>query len=158
ADGPQKTIDLIYNGGLGLADFDRSMAPLAEIIAKGNNGLEARSWWLYRMMYSPYPFQEKMTLLWHNHFATSIAKGGETAGYLLGEYELMPKKALGSFTTMLQGISKDPAMLVWLDGRDSKKGNPNENYGRELMELFSLGIGHYTETDIREAARAFTGW
>ena len=158
AAGPQKTIDLITNGGPGLAKFDEDMKPLAEIIAKGNNGGEARSWWLYRMLYTPHPFLEKMTLFWHNHFATSIAKPGETAGFMLGQYDLMRKNALGSFTTMLQGISKDPAMLVWLDGRDSKKGNPNENYGRELMELFSLGIGHYTEMDIREAARAFTGW
>jgi uncharacterized protein (DUF1800 family) len=70
----------------------------------------------------------------------------------------MRRHALGHFGPLLQEISKDPAMMIWLDTRDSKKGNPNENYARELMELFSLGIGHYTETDIREAARAFTGW
>jgi hypothetical protein len=157
AAGPEKTIALIHEGGSGLADFDKSLEPLAEIITRGNNGAEARSWWLYRMLYSPRPFQEKMTLFWHNHFATSFVKV-LNAGFMLGQYDLMRKNALGSFTTMLQGISKDPAMLVWLDGRDSKKGNPNENYGRELMELFSLGIGNYTENDIREAARAFTGW
>ena len=77
---------------------------------------------------------------------------------MLGQYRLMRRHAIGSFAEMLQEMSKDPAMMVWLDTRGSKKGNPNENYARELMELFSLGIGNYTEMDIREAARAFTGW
>jgi uncharacterized protein (DUF1800 family) len=98
-----------------------------------------------------------MTLFWHNHFATSNAKVHNT-GFMLGQYRLMHRHALGSFRTLLQEMSKDPAMMVWLDTFGSKKGNPNENYARELMELFSLGIGHYTEQDIREAARAFTGW
>ena len=79
-------------------------------------------------------------------------------GLMLGQYELMRRHALGSFRTLLQEMSKDPAMMLWLDTAQSKKGMPNENYARELMELFSLGIGHYTETDVREAARAFTGW
>src|SRR5438128_11053597 len=77
---------------------------------------------------------------------------------MLGPYELLRRHALGNFATLLREISRDPAMMVWLDTRASKKGNPNENYARELMELFSLGIGHYTEKDVREAARAFTGW
>src|SRR5258707_6197417 len=95
------------------------------------------AWWLYRLLHSPHPLQEKLTLFWHNHFATSNAKV-QNASFMLGQYELMRKYALGDFGVMLREISKDPAMLVWLDGRDSKKGNPNENYGRELMELFSL--------------------
>ena len=77
---------------------------------------------------------------------------------MLGQYALMHKHALGNFADLLQGMSKDPAMMVWLDTVQSKKGMPNENYARELMELFALGIGHYTEKDVREAARAFTGW
>jgi uncharacterized protein (DUF1800 family) len=77
---------------------------------------------------------------------------------MIGQYELMQRHALGSFRDLLDQMSKDPAMMVWLDTRESKKGKPNENYAREVMELFSLGIGHYTEKDIREAARAFTGW
>jgi uncharacterized protein (DUF1800 family) len=98
-----------------------------------------------------------MTLFWHNHFATSNAKV-QSARLMLGQYRLLRKHALGSFAELLREMSYDPAMLVWLDGRGSRKGSPNENYARELMELFSLGIRHYTETDIREAARAFTGW
>ena len=118
---------------------------------------QLRAWWLHRMLYSPHPLREKLTLFWHNHFATSNAKVQSTR-LMLGQYDLMRRHAQGSFTELLQGMSKDPAMLVWLDGKGSKKGNPNENYAREVMELFSLGIGHYTEMDIREAARAFTGW
>jgi uncharacterized protein (DUF1800 family) len=155
--GPDKAIDALIKGGPTQADFDRSTEPLRDSIARANNGDQARTWWLYRMLYTPHPLQEKLTLFWHNHFATSNAKV-QNAGFMIGQYELMRKHALGSFATLLQEISKDPAMMIWLDTRDSKKGNPNENYARELMELFSLGIGHYTEQDIREAARSFTGW
>src|SRR4029079_14357032 len=114
--------------------------------------------WLYRLVRgSPHPLREKLTLYWHNHFATSNAKV-RNAGFMLGQYDLMARHALGNFRDVLQEMSKDPAMLVWLDTNLSTKGMPNENYARELMELFSLGIGNYTETDIREAAKAFTGW
>ncbi len=108
------------------------------------------------MLKTAHPLREKMTLFWHNHFATSNAKV-QNAGYMLGQYELMQKHALGNFRELLVEMSTDPAMLVWLDTVSSTKGKPNENYARELMELFSLGIGNYTEKDIREAARAFTG-
>jgi uncharacterized protein (DUF1800 family) len=128
-----------------------------ESSARANSGNQARAWWLYRMLYTPHPLHEKLTLFWHNHFATSNRKVNN-AGYMLGQYTLMYRHALGNFRTLLQEMSKDPAMMVWLDTNQSRKGKPNENYARELMELFSLGIGHYTETDIREAARAFTGW
>src|SRR6516165_10278277 len=155
--GPEKTIDQLLHGGPGQDNFDHLTEPLAKSAAQSNNDLQARAWWLYRMLYSPHPLREKLTLFWHNHFATSNAKV-QNAGFMLRQYELMRRHALGSFRTMLQEMSKDPAMMVWLDTRGSKKGNPNENYARELMELFSLGIGQYTEKDIREAARAFTGW
>jgi len=112
---------------------------------------------VYRMLETPHPLREKMTLYWHNHFATSNAKV-KNAAFMLGQYKLMHRHALGSFRALLQEMSGDPAMLVWLDTSLSNREMPNENYARELMELFSLGIGHYTETDIRQAARAFTGW
>jgi uncharacterized protein (DUF1800 family) len=155
--GPEQAIENLLKGDAGQEEFDRQTAPLAESIARGNNGQQLRAWWLHRMLASPHPLQEKLTLFWHNHFATSNAKV-QNARFMLGQYELLRKHALGNFATLLQEISKDPAMMVWLDTRDSKKGNPNENYARELMELFSLGIGNYTEKDIREGARAFTGW
>jgi uncharacterized protein (DUF1800 family) len=156
-DGPEKTIDKLLKGGPSQEAFDKETGQLAESIRRANNGTQARAWWLYRMLYSPHPLREKLTLFWHNHFATSNAKVNNAA-YMLGQYELMRKYALGNFRSLLQEMSRDPAMMVWLDTSQSKKGMPNENYARELMELFSLGIGHYTEKDIREAARAFTGW
>lgn len=155
-DGPEKTIQSILEGG-NEADFERDMTKLADSIARVNNGPQLRDWWLYRMLYSPHPLREKLTLFWHNHFATSNAKI-QSADFMLRQYRLMQRHALGNFAEMLREMSYDPAMMIWLDARDSKKGNPNENYARELMELFSLGIGNYTEADIREAARAFTGW
>lgn len=155
--GPESLIDRLLKGEPGLAEFDNQMTPLAQNIARYNDSQHMRAWWLSRMLHSPHPLQEKITLFWHNHFATSYAKV-QSARFMLGQYELLRRHALGNFAQLLREMSGDAAMLIWLDGRDSKKGNPNENYGRELMELFSLGIGHYTEKDIREAARAFTGW
>jgi uncharacterized protein (DUF1800 family) len=155
--GPEKAVEALMKPGPGLDEFDQRMAPLADAIARGNNPVQMRAWWVARMLSSPYPLQEKITLFWHNHFATSNAKV-QNPRFMLGQYALLRKHALGNFAALLKDMSYDPAMLVWLDGRGSKKGNPNENYAREVMELFSLGIGHYTEKDIREAARAFTGW
>src|SRR5262245_5342839 len=117
------------------------------------------------MLYSTHPVREKLTLFWHNHFATSNLKV-QNAGYMLGQYELMRRHAQGNFRELLLEMSRDPAMMVWLDTIQSTRQQPNENYARELMELFSLGIRNgrrpeqrnYTEQDIREAARAFTGW
>src|SRR5262245_4384420 len=155
--GPEQTINALLEGGPDQDAFDQESAKIAPTIARSNNGQQASAWWLMRLLYTPHPLREKMTLFWHNHFATSNGKVNN-AGYMLGQYELMRRHSLGSFRELLQEISRDPAMMVWLDTNVSKKGMPNENYARELMELFSLGIGHYSEADIREAARAFTGW
>jgi uncharacterized protein (DUF1800 family) len=157
ADGPEKTVSRLLAGGPNQEAFEQETGRVAAIVARSNNGPQLRAWWLMRMLYTPHPLQEKLTLFWHNHFATSNAKVNN-AGYMLGQYELMRRHALGSFRQLLTAMSLDPAMMLWLDAGLSKKGMPNENYARELMELFSLGIGHYTEKDIREAARAFTGW
>jgi uncharacterized protein (DUF1800 family) len=154
-DGPEKTIALLLEGNEEKADD--AMNEVKEGVRQANSGQQLAAWWLYRILYSSNPLREKMTLFWHNHFATSNAKV-RNAGFMLQQYDLMHRHALGSFRALLRAMSTDPAMMVWLDIRDSKKGMPNENYARELMELFSLGIGHYTEKDIREAARAFTGW
>ncbi len=98
-----------------------------------------------------------MTLFWHNHFATSNAKVNN-AGLMQRQNDLLRTHALGDFPALLAAIGKDPAMLIWLDSTANRKAHPNENYAREVMELFTLGRGHYTEKDIQEAARAFTGW
>jgi len=118
---------------------------------------EAVSLWIRRMIQTRRPLQEKMTLFWHGHL-TSSARDVENARHMYQQNEFFRKNALGNFREILIGISKDPAMLRYLDNNTSRKEHPNENYARELMELFSMGIGNYTDVDVKEAARAFTGW
>ncbi len=117
----------------------------------------ARGWWLMRLVHTAHPMAAKMSLFWHDHFATGFAKVGDVA-LMLKQLATFERHALGEFGPLLVDVSKDPAMILWLDTQVSRRGAPNENYARELFELFALGVGHYTETDIREAARAFTGW
>jgi len=115
------------------------------------------SWWSLRMLTTRRPLQEKMTLFWHDHFATSASKV-QQGPLMLQQNETLRRHATGSFKTFLTEMSKDPAMLFWLDNQENVRGKPNENFAREVMELFTLGIGNYTEQDVQEAARAFTGW
>ncbi len=118
----------------------------------------AAQWWAERMLTTPRPFQEKMTLFWHGHFATSQEKVHRHQK-MLGQIETLRQRANGNFRDILIAIAQDPAMLIWLDNKDNVKGKPNENFAREVMELFTMGEGQgYTEKDIREMARAFTGW
>ena len=136
---------------------------------------DARQRWLFRMLHSPRPLQEKMTLFWHNYFATAFskvagavkaqnaarlmaAKASEDPQQQRGQIELLRDNALGNFRQLLTAVAQDPAMLIWLDGDTNTKTVPQENFGRELMELFSRGVGYYTEDDVRAAARVFTGW
>lgn len=114
-------------------------------------------WWLKLLHHSDYPVLERMTLFWHNHF-TSDSRKVRWAQLMYRQNQLFRVHALGSFADLLHAIYKDPAMLIYLDGRQSKAAEPNENFARELLELFTLGVGHYTESDIVNAARAFTGW
>jgi uncharacterized protein (DUF1800 family) len=118
---------------------------------------DLKRWWLYRMLYTKVPLEEKMTLFWHGHFATSNRKVNNPYA-MYGQNLLFRKHALGNFHELLYDVSKDPAMIVWLDNQQNLKAKPNENYAREIMELFTLGIGNYSEHDIKESARAFTGW
>ncbi len=163
--GPERTITRLLEGGPGQEAFEEQTNNLLDGIQRGNNGNLATSWWLYRMLYTPDPLREKLTLFWHDHFATSNLKVNNVT-YMIGQYQLMRRHAQGNFRQMLLDITEDPAMMVWLDTIQSRRGQPNENYARELMELFSLGIynyrnprqTNYTEEDIREAARAFTGY
>jgi uncharacterized protein (DUF1800 family) len=113
--------------------------------------------WLNRIIHGPDPLREKLTLSWHGHFATSNRKV-ESVALMDRQNETLRTNALGSFGVLLEAVIADPAMLVWLDGGTSKKEKPNENFAREFLELFTLGTGHYAERDVREAARAFTGW
>jgi uncharacterized protein (DUF1800 family) len=136
---------------------------------------DARQRWLFRMLHTSRPLQEKMTLFWHNYFATGYTKvsgavGPDDGTRLMaakaaedplgqkGQIELFRDKAMGSLRDLLIAVAQDPAMLIWLDGNTNTKRNPQENFGRELMELFSRGVGFYTESDVYAAARVFTGW
>ena len=135
---------------------------------------DARQRWLFRLVHTERPLQEKMALFWHNHFATAYSKvagavGAVQATKMLalkpgelpgppGQLELFRRHALGSFYTLLVEVARDPAMLVWLDGRQNVRTRPQENFAREIMELFTWGVGHYTEADVYAAARVFTGW
>lgn len=139
------------------------------------NITDARQRWLFRMVHSQRPLQEKMTLFWHNHFATAYSKlagayGGQDATRMMaakpsadpkgmeGQVELIRRMCLGNFRDFVVAMARDPGMLVWLDGRFNTKEKPQENFGRELMELFSMGVRYYTEADVYAAARVFTGW
>jgi len=113
--------------------------------------------WLYRMLATARPLEEKMTLFWHDHFATANTKVGRPPA-MYEQNKLLRANAMGDFGTLLKSISRDPAMLRWLDNNVNRKGSPNENYARELMELFTMGPGNYSEDHVREGARAFTGW
>ncbi len=136
---------------------------------------DARQRWLFRMVHSRRPLQEKMALFWHNHFATAFSKingtfGGleatrmlaakrsEHPGRIPGQLELFREYALGNFRDLLIAVAKDPAMLVWLDGRTNVRRSPQENFARELMELFTMGVGTFEETDVYAGARVLTGW
>lgn len=135
---------------------------------------DARQRWLFRMVHTQRPLQEKMALFWHNHFATGFSKvagqiGPAAASRAMaskstnlsaptGQLERFRGLALGNFRDILLAVSQDPAMVAWLDGNTNVKGKPQENYARELMELFSIGVDAFTESDVREGARVFTGW
>lgn len=121
------------------------------------SGTGIQYWWLTRLLYSPRPLEERMTLFWHDHWATSIGKVGD-AGYMFTQNQLIRRYAMGNFINFAIDMSKDIAMLIWLDNITNRKGRPNENYGRELLELFTLGIGNYTEADVLDCAKSFTGW
>ena len=119
--------------------------------------LALKGWWLDEMVTTDSPLTERMTLFWHNHFTSSIQKVRSPA-LMARQNALLRRYALGNFGALLHAVAKDPAMLVWLDGRFNTRQKPQENFGRELMELFSMGVGFYTESDVYAAAKVFTGW
>ena len=117
----------------------------------------AQSHWIYRMINTKRPLEEKITLFWHGLFATSYGKLNH-AKAVVNQTSTFRRNGLGAFRNLLSELSRDPAMIFWLDNKDNHKDAPNENYGRELLELFAMGIGTYSEADVKACARAFTGW
>ncbi|MDB5054676.1 MAG: hypothetical protein JWM44_2726 [Bacilli bacterium] len=148
--------------GESLTDQKQELPAISEILSDGKN-LDAKkitdqqTYWIYRMVKTQAPLIEKMTLFWHGHFATSYQKVREIL-FMVQQNELFRKNALGNFHELVLKVGKDPAMMVYLDANSNRKGTPNENYAREVMELFTLGIGNYTEDDVKGAAKSFTGW
>ncbi len=137
--------------------FNQNVRSLADSVVAGGEPRNLSAWWLYRMLHSPAPLLEHMTLFWHGHFATSGSKVPD-ARLLLAQHDLFHEHALGDFRDLAQGISRDPAMLLYLDSATNRRSHPNENFARELLELFCLGVGNYSEHDIQQLARCFTGW
>jgi uncharacterized protein (DUF1800 family) len=155
--GPAASVDRLLDPPDSSADEPEILDTLRKGAVGSGNLQRLKAYWLYRMRFGADPLREKLTLFWHGHFATSIKKV-ESLWALEQQVETLREHALGSLGSLLTAIVSDPAMLIWLDGGTSKKERPNENFAREFLELFTLGPGHYTEADIREAARAFTGW
>jgi hypothetical protein len=157
-DGPGPSIDRLLQGQSRIGvppDFAETADTLAGLAAGANDIDRLKAWWVYRMLFGPDPLAERLTLFWHNHFATSAAKVGLA---VRAQNDLFRRLARAPFGELLNAVVRDPALLLYLDAQANRKGSPNENLGRELLELFTLGIGHYTEADVKEAARALTGW
>ena len=165
---PDDVDDFIGRPGYVAVTARGAFAPAANIT-------DARQRWLFRLVHTRRPLQEKMTLFWHNHFATAYskiagdvgateaarmlaAKPAEDAGGVKGQLELLREHALGNFRDLLVAVAQDPAMLFWLDGRTNVRARPQENFARELMELFTMGVGTFAESDVYAGARVFTGW
>jgi uncharacterized protein (DUF1800 family) len=151
------TVKRLLTAGELSGAFDEEMRQFAEVALSAGNPQSLAGWWLHRLRHTPAPLVEKMTLFWHGHFATSAAKVKDPR-LLYDQNELFRRHALGRFTPLVQGIARDPAMLLYLDSATNRKNHPNENFAREVMELFCLGLGRYSERDIQELARCFTGW
>jgi uncharacterized protein (DUF1800 family) len=154
--GPAASVARLCNPPAPAGDFEATSSMLAGRTANGDAN-QLAAWWLFRMLNTPDALAEKLTLFWHGHFATSAAKV-EKPRLMLEQNELLRSNARGAFGQMVRAISRDPAMLIYLDSATNRRIHPNENFARELMELFTLGVGNYTETDIKQVARAFTGY
>jgi len=159
-DGPQKAVGRLLDGTANrhaAKEFDTTSALLLDAaVTQGEIG-RLKAGWFYRFLLGPHPLLEKLTLLWHDHFATANGKVDD-AGRMRRQNDTLRTHATGKFGALLNASVREPALLFYLDAQTNRKGHANENLARELMELFTLGVGHYTEADVKEAARALTGW
>jgi hypothetical protein len=155
-DGPDRSINRILRGQARLSVPD-TFDTVAGRLADAGDPAGLKAWWLYRMYHGPDPLGERLTLMWHNHLATGNEKVRDVPG-IRRQNDIFRKHGRGPFGELLKAVLHDPALLIWLDAPSNRKGRVNENLGRELMELFTLGVGHYTEQDVKEAARCLTGW
>jgi len=159
--GPNASIDRLLNGSADKETVPDGFEQMSDIIAdaaiQSHQPERLKAWWIYRMLFTADPLREKMALLWHDHFATSNRKL-EDLSLMRRQNDVFRLHALAPFEELLSAVVHDPAMLLWLDAPANHERHPNENLARELMELFTIGIGHYGENDVKEAARALTGW
>lgn len=154
--GPNQAVEALFSPA-DAEQFDAEAdAMIRTSLVLGDTG-NLIDWWLFRMLSDPHGVREKATFFWHGHFCTSRDKVPD-AQLLLEQNNTLRQNAMGSFVDLVKAISRDAAMLVYLDSTENRKTRPNENYARELLELFCLGLGNYTEHDIKELARCFTGW
>ncbi len=160
-DGPEASIGRLLEGrarAYGVpADFADVAGRLADLALAAPEPNRLKGWWVYRMLCGPDPLTERLTLMWHNHFATSNLKVNDLS-LMRRQNETLRSLCRAPFGRLLKAMLRDPALLVWLDALDNTKVRPNENLSRELMELFTIGVGSYTEEDVKGAARALTGW
>jgi uncharacterized protein (DUF1800 family) len=159
-DGPEASINRVLTGTsrIGIPDeFESTANLLADAAVASGDVNRLRAWWIFRMLGSPDPLAERLTLMWHDHFATAQSKV-EDLGLLRSQNETFRRLARAPFGDLLNASVREPALLLYLDAPSNRKDHPNENLARELMELFTLGIGNFTEADVKEAARALTGW
>jgi uncharacterized protein (DUF1800 family) len=158
---PQEAVTRLFEGRTRIdgqpADYESMAGMLTDTAVGSQMDTRLKAAWVYRLLFSPDPLVERLTLVWHNHFATSNRKV-QNLPQMREQNDLLRKYARAPFPQLLTAVVHSPAMLVWLDADKNVAEHPNENLARELMELFTLGIGHYSEPDIREAARALTGW
>ena len=156
--GPQEAVGRLLNNQTDSRDeFETLAATIGDAAIASSNPDRLKAWWLFRMLKTSDPLTERLTLMWHNHFATSNVKV-KNLTYMLEQNNLLRQNARSDFGSLLAAVVKHPAMLVWLDADANRKGRANENLSRELMELFTLGIGNYSEQDVKAAAKALTGW
>ncbi len=159
-DGPNDAVGRMLSGTARAdqsADFDETVDVIGQAAVASGNPERLKAWWIYGMLFSPDPLGERLTLMWHNHFATSNVKVDDTR-LMHQQNQIFRELGRAPFADLLRRVVKHPAILLWLDAEANRKEHPNENLARELMELFTLGEGHYTEDDVKEAARALTGW
>ena len=154
--GPEAAIECVLKANSS-PDFEQMSSVIRDAAVGSSDIARLKAWWLYRMLFTPDPLAERLTLCWHNHFATSNLKLNDVS-LMQRQNELLRKYARGGFSELLKAAIQDPTILIWLDADSNRKEHPNENLARELMELFTLGIGHYSELDVKESARALTGW
>ena len=159
-DGPDAAIERLLTGHSQLKqsdDFTKMAGNIGDAAMASNSPGRLRAWWFYHMLNTTDPLGERLTLMWHSHFATSNRKVKNLI-WMREQNEILREIGRGPFGTLLSSVVKHPAMLKWLDADANRKGHPNENLARELLELFTLGIGNYTEADVLDSARALTGW